>query len=69
MIGSESLVAMDCCHIHQAHLFKVSRLENNLFFKRPGKGTRKEKTKDQSPNKRLHPKVENAQWGALEGDI
>jgi hypothetical protein len=29
-----------------------------------GKGTREEKRKDQSPNKRLHPKMQNEQWGA-----
>jgi hypothetical protein len=29
------------------------------------KGTREEKRKDQSPNKRPHLKVETTQWGAL----
>jgi hypothetical protein len=29
------------------------------------KGTREEKRMDQSTNKRPHPKVQNAQWGAL----
>jgi hypothetical protein len=33
--------------------------------KTPGKGIREEKRKDWSPNKRPHPKVQNAQWGAL----
>jgi hypothetical protein len=28
--------------------------------KTPGKGTREERRKDQSPNKRPHPKVQNA---------
>jgi hypothetical protein len=31
--------------------------------KPPSKGTREEKRKDQSPNKRPHPKVQNAQRG------
>jgi hypothetical protein len=57
MIGSESLVAMDCCHIHQAHLFKVSKPKNILKKKTHGKGTSKEKRKDQSPNKRSYSKV------------
>jgi hypothetical protein len=29
----------------------------------------KKKRKDQSPNKRSHPKAQNAQWEALEGKI
>jgi hypothetical protein len=33
--------------------------------KTPSKGTREEKRKDGSPNKRPHSKVQNAQWGAL----
>jgi hypothetical protein len=33
--------------------------------KTPGKGTREEKRKDPNPNKRLHLKVQNTQWGAL----
>jgi hypothetical protein len=28
----------------------------------PGKCTREEKRKDQSPNKRQHPKAKNTQW-------
>jgi hypothetical protein len=27
------------------------------------------KKKDQNPNKRSHPKVQNTQWGALKGEI
>ncbi len=26
------------------------------------------KRKDQSPNKRSHPKMQNSQWGALRGE-
>jgi len=33
------------------------------------KGTWKENRKDQSPNKRLHLKVQKTQWGALWGEI
>jgi hypothetical protein len=33
--------------------------------KTPGKGTREEKRKDRSPNKRPHPKVQNTQSKAL----
>jgi hypothetical protein len=69
MIGSESLVVMDCWHIHQTHLFKVSRPENKLKKKKPGKGTRKEKRKDRSPNKRPHLKAPESVEGALEGEI
>jgi hypothetical protein len=32
----------------------------------PGKGTREEKRKHQSPNKRPHPKVQNTRWVANE---
>jgi hypothetical protein len=32
--------------------------------KTPDKGTREEKIKDGSPNKRQHSKVQNAQWEA-----
>ncbi len=34
-------------------------------WKTPGKKMKEEKRKDQSPNKRPHPKVQNTQWGAL----
>jgi hypothetical protein len=38
---------------------------NNYINQRktPDKGTREEKRKDPSPNKRPHPKVQNAHWG------
>ncbi len=36
--------------------------------KAPSKGTREEKKKDQSPNKRTHPEMETSQWGALIGE-
>ncbi len=29
----------------------------------------KKKQKNQSPNKRSHPKMQNTQWGALKGEI
>jgi hypothetical protein len=31
----------------------------------PAEEQEKKKRKDQSPNKRSHPKVQNAQWGSL----
>jgi hypothetical protein len=34
----------------------------------PSKGTKEEKGKDSSPNKKAHPKMQNAQWGALRGE-
>jgi hypothetical protein len=39
--------------------YLYEKINNNK--KTPGKGTREEKRKDQSPNKRSHPKIENAQ--------
>jgi hypothetical protein len=33
------------------------------------KGTLEEKRKNSSPNKRPHPKEQNAQWGAIRGEI
>jgi hypothetical protein len=53
--------------IHTHHTYVILKYINK--GKTPSKGTRKEKRKDQSPNKRTHQKAQNAQWGAQRGEI
>jgi hypothetical protein len=50
-------------------LFGVWYFLFSSLKKTPDKGTREEKKrKDQSPNKRQHPKVQNPQSGASRGE-
>jgi hypothetical protein len=44
---------------------KLERKKEIIKGKTARKGTREEKIKDGSPNKRQHSKMKNAQWGAL----